>query len=456
MRTTKYPLILVVLLLWAWSPAFAQTPVVNNQAGQVTEFEVNGLKVILKRREAAPTFAGGLFFRGGVLNQTEENAGIENLTLAAATEGGRRFSRQQLRRELSRMGGAPLAGGGSRDYGVISFASTTENFTRVWEIFTDVAVEPTFLPADVERIRQQMLSGLREAETSPDGALQTAQERVVYRGHPYSVSPSGTLRTVSGISVNDLKEYHRGLMQTSRMLLVVVGDIEPEALKTKVTASFGKLPRGEYKENELPPLDFSEPSVDISPRTIQTNYIQGAFAAPALSHPDYYAMRVATTILQQLVYEEVRVKRQLSYAPNAELDNFSANTGKIYVTAVQANEAVRVMREQIDMLRTRLTNEDFIAGMAGQFLTYYYLDQQTNAAQAAELARYELIGGGWRRSLDFLDRMRAVTPQDVQRVSEKYFTNFRFVVIGDPGSVDKKVFLGLEQDPSTKAAATGR
>ena len=431
-------LVICFAALAALQTAAQTTPV--PQTDPVTEFEVNGLKVILKRRDSAPTFAGGLFFRGGVRNQTADKAGIENFALATATEGGQKFSRQQVRRELSRTGGS-LGGASSRDYGVISFVSTRESFDRIWDVFTDTAISPTFAAADVERVRQQIISGLRETETRPDGALIAAQDRMLYSGHPYSVDPMGSIRTIGSITAADLKKYHAGMMQTSRMLLVIVGDITPDELKQKVTASFGKLAVGTYKNEPLPALDFSKGTVDVTPRDVQTNYVQGVFAAPSLSDPDYYAMKVAMTILQQLVFDEVRVKRQLSYAPNAEMSNNAANTAFIYVTATDVDQSVRVMLEQIEMMRTRTTSDEFINGMAGQFLTHYYLDQQTNAAQAKEIAQYELIGGGWRNSSDFLKKMREVKPADIRRVAEKYMKNIRFVVVGNPESVNKEVLL---------------
>jgi predicted Zn-dependent peptidase len=302
-------------------------------------------------------------------------------------------------------------------------------------------VNPAFLQEDVERVRGQILAGLREAQTSPDSALQSLQERVIYAGHPYANDVTGTVGTIGAFTAADLRAYHKNLMQTSRLLLVVVGDIDPNELRTRVASSFGKLPRGEYKEQPLPVLDFSKGTLDITPRTIQTNYVQGIFAAPSLSNPDYFAMRVAATILQQMVYEEVRVKRQLSYAPSADLNNFGANTANIYVTAVDANQAVKVMLDQIEQLKNNEINQEAIDGMAGQFLTNYYLGQETNAAQAGELARYELIGGGWRNTFEFLNRIREVRSADVQAVVRKYMKNIRFVVIGNPQAVDKNVFI---------------
>ena len=74
------------------------------QAAAVTEFDVNGLKVILKRRPSSPTVAGGLFIRGGARNIDEKSAGIENLMLASAIDAGVKMPRATVRRELARLG----------------------------------------------------------------------------------------------------------------------------------------------------------------------------------------------------------------------------------------------------------------------------------------------------------------------------------------------------------------
>ncbi len=431
-----------VIILFA-GIASAQTGKIENiaeQAALVTEFDVNGMKVLVKRRASAPTVSVGLFIRGGARNITEKNAGIENLMLTSAVEAGKRHPRQTVRRELAATGSSIGAGSG-RDFSTISFASTRANFDRIWEIFTDVTINPTFLPEDVERVRSQIIAAERESEISPDGALQALSDRLVFAGHPYANDVSGNLKTLPAFTAADLRAYHQNTMQSSRLLLVVVGDIDADDLKMRITTSFGVLPRGDYKEQPIPAVSFTKNTLDIVPRTIQTNYVQGVFDAPALSSPDYFSMRVATTILQQLVYEEVRVKRNLSYAPNAELNNFAANTANIYVTAVDADQAVKVMLDQVDLLRNQLIREDIIAGMAGQFLTNYYLGQETNAAQTAELARYELIGGGWRNSFEFLNRIREVKPKDIQAVANKYMKNIRFAVIGNPAAIDRSIFL---------------
>ncbi|HEX6623071.1 MAG TPA: pitrilysin family protein [Pyrinomonadaceae bacterium] len=424
----------------ARAAADAQTAkALSDAARLVTEFDVNGLKVLVKRREGSQTVAAGLFIRGGARNITAENAGVEALMLDVATEASTNFPLERMRAELSSMG-TVLTYGINYDYSAISLNSTRANFDRSWEIFTDAALRPSFAPEDFERVKNRIVISRKDDADTPDSYLQQLQAKSAYAGHPYLNDPSGTVESISRLKIEDVRRYHQQMMQTSRLLIVVVGDLDPEQLRRRVEATFGKLPRGDYRAAALPELSFPAQTVEVTPRALPTNYVQGMFVAPALTAPDIYPMRVASTILQSRVFQEVRVRRNLSYAPDAFLRSHGANTGGIYVTAVNANQAVRVMLEEISRLQTTPVSETDLKSTTQHFLTRHYLGQETNAAQAGELAQYELLGGGWRNSAVFLDRLRAVTPQDVQRVAKTYMRNIRFVVLGNPESIDKSAF----------------
>ncbi|HEX8248789.1 MAG TPA: pitrilysin family protein [Pyrinomonadaceae bacterium] len=410
------------------------------QVAQVKEFEVNGLKVLVKRRPLSPTVAAGLFIRGGVKNVTAQNAGVENFMLSAMTEGSKAFPRETLRRELARTGSS-IGSSAGYDFSVVSLASTRQNFDRSWDIFTDIVLNPAFAQADVNLAKDRILTSLRDDTDDPDGFLQVLQNKVIYANHPYGNDPRGTMETVGRTTAEDLRAYHQKTMQTSQLLLVIVGDLDAADLQKRIADSFGKLPKGAYKDQPAGAFNFAEPTLDITTRTLPTNYIQGVFDAPSLASPDFYAMRVATTLLRDRVFEEVRVKRNLSYAPSADMNALGVSTGHIYVTAVDANQAVSLMLNEIKTLKDETVETREISGVTGQFLTTYYVGQETNAAQASELAKYELIGGGWRNAFGFLDKVKQVTPADVQRVSQKYMKNLRFIVLGNPSAINRQIFL---------------
>jgi len=451
MTNGKWFLLSTILCLMTASSALAQTTqtpappdfqsVIARQASLVSEFDVNGLKVLVKRREGSQTVAVQLYIRGGVENVTATNAGVEAFMLNVASEASLSYPRDRMRKELARMG-TVIGESVNYDYSALAMAATRANFDKSFDIFADVAMNPAFTKEDVDLVKTRLIASLSGETDEPDPYLQRLQEKVAYAGHPYLNRPEGTAETISRLTAEDLRAYHKGIMQTSRLLLVIVGDLDPAQLKPRIAATFGKLPRGEYKTPVLPQLAFNASSVEVTSRELPTNYIQGLFTAPPIISPDIYPMYVASSLLRDRVFEEVRVKRNLSYAPDAFLRTQAANIGGIYVTAVDANQAVRVMLNEITRLQREPVSKDDITAVIAQFLTTYYIGQETNAAQAASMAQYELIGGGWRNSLQFLEKLRAVAPADVQRVSQKYMRNIRFVVLGNPSQIDKSAFMG--------------
>jgi len=218
--------------------------------------------------------------------------------------------------------------------------------------------------------------------------------------------------------------------------LVVVGNVSRADIDAKVAAAFGSLPATGGEAVPAAPLGSARANLATVQQALPTNYIIGLYAAPGPSHADYAALRVATRVLTERLFEEVRTKRNLSYAVAAGLGNRVANRGNIYVTAVQPDTTLKVMQTEV----RRLQQDPVPASRLGQtvnvFLTAYLMSQQSNMGQAADLGLWELSGGGWANSRAFRDRLRAVTPADVQRVARTYMKNFSFALIGDPAKLD--------------------
>ena len=98
------------------------------------------------------------------------------------------------------------------------------------------------------------------------------------------------------------------------------------------------------------------------------------------------------------------------------------------------------MLDQINLMQENLLRDEAVERGVNSYLTKYYMEHETNGEQVAELAEYELIGGGWRNSLKLFEKLRQVTSEDIQRVVRKYIRNLQFVVIGDPNAINKEIF----------------
>ncbi len=426
---------LVLSLMVVW-PAGAQAPA---DTGRVTEFDVNGFKVIVKRRPASDTVAVGLFLRGGSSNITEANAGIEALLLSVASEGSTRFPRSEMNAALTGMG-STISSNESNDYSTLALACTRAAFDRSWEIFADAALHPLLLSVDVERDRAALIAAARARLETPEAFLNEIRRRTVFAGHPYRNDPEGTPESLPKITVEDLRAYHKQIMQRSRLLLVIVGDLDPALLRPRIEATFGALPAGETRATATPLLAFDKPSVQVTEHALPSTYFQGVFAGPEFKSPDTDALAIAMAILQDRVFYSVRVKNALAYDPEASNSDFSASYGFVSASSTDVNRAAELMLGEISRLKQEPVANDDLSSVVAQFSTDYYVQIQTSASQAGRIALYEINGGGWRNGEFRLDRLRAVTSGDVQRVARQYMHDLQFIVLGDPTRVNRQAF----------------
>jgi predicted Zn-dependent peptidase len=304
-------------------------------------------------------------------------------------------------------------------------------------------LHPTFPGDEVELVRAQIANQLKARLDNPDAYLQVLANELMYRGHPYALDPAGTVEAIEAIQVADLERWHRERLTKENLLLVVVGNVAREDLEAKIEAAFGSLPATGGSAGTIPSLSSPGATVEVTERELPTNYIRGEFSTPHPGDPDYAAVRVAIDILSDRLNEEVRTKRNLSYAVFAGLSQRRANYGLVYVTAVEPDTTLEVILHEIERMKTEPITAERLAENINVFLTLYWLGQETNMGQAATLGTFELVGDGWENAAEFVRRVRAVTPADIQRVAETYFKDIRFAVIGNPDGIDRTLFTSL-------------
>jgi len=428
-QITKILLILFVILC-----------VSSLSAQDVQSFTVNGLKVIFKQNTANDIISSNLYYKGGVTNLTEDKAGLEALTLVVSTKSSINYPKDKLNAELESMN-TVINTNSNFDFSRISLLCVKQNFAKSWEIFSDIVVNPSFTEEDLILEREKMINNVKQVYDNPDAYLRKLVNNQFYIDHPYSIEVNGTENTLSLFTAGDLKEYHSELMNTSRLLLVVVGNTTKSELESMVKKSFGSLPAGNYTASVPPGIENKEPSIKIVNRELPTIYIQGTYSAPARGTKDGYTMLIANSILRDRVWEEVRTKRSLSYAPSTRYVNNFSNYGAIYVTAVDPDTTIKVMINELERLKNEPISDKDLTNKVRQFITFYYMGNETNQAQANALAFYELAGVGYNEVNEFLTNVNKVTSKDIQDIAQKYMKNLQFVMIGNPESLEIASFM---------------
>jgi zinc protease len=381
-----------------------------------------------------------MYLRGGAASITAANAGIESMMLALADHGTEKYSKDAFA-ALATQTGTEIGSDATVDFSVLTMQGVRQNWDKAWDLFAQAALKPTFPAAEIEIVRGQMVDAARRRSDDPDSYLTYLADSLFYAGHPYAAVVAGTPASLASITRDALAARHKERMTKENLLIVVVGNVSRSDLTSKIQSAFGGLPATGGRAGAVTAITTVTPELVTVQRDLPTNYITGFYAAPSLGDPDYTAFRAATDMLSDRLFEEVRTKRNMTYAVGAGLSTRRSNRGQLYVTAVAPDTTMKVIFSTVKELQTGALDPARVAENANASLTNYLMGQETNMGQASALGLWELSGGGWQNYNRFIESYKRVTAADIQRVARKYMSKARFVVIGDPAKVTRSVLL---------------
>jgi zinc protease len=422
---------------WLTVPALAAP-----QGADVSRYTVAGIPVVHKRIAANDVIAVQLYLRGGSAGLTPATAGIERFIGDAMTHGTTKYSKDEFTARATATGTNVGATAGY-DFTIFSVQAVRQHWNEAWDLFTQAVRYPTFPASELEQIRSQIVNDLRQHKDDPDSHLTEVVDSTLHAGHAYAADPEGSVEAIETIARDDLVRWHQRRLTKANLLIVVVGNVAREDLTARITTAFGSLPTQGGSASAVSPLSSAGSDVLVVNQDLPTNYIMGGFIAPAPSHADFPAMRVAMRVLNERLFEEVRTKRNLSYAVSASMGSRGANRGTLYVTAVNPDTTLKIMLAEVRRLQQEPVPASLLGETVSVFATQYWMAQQTNMGQAGQLGLWEVQGGGWENAARYVQRLRAVSPADVQRVARTWLRNVRFAVIGDSMKVNRALFTSL-------------
>ncbi len=407
----------------------------------VSVHDVDGVRLIHKQVPGNPIVRiVALLDRGSADWTVEAGGSALALALAAAGDGGpASVGRTAYRETLDRLG-ASIGGGTDYDRSTFAMESVRSYWPETFALWSETLCDPGFAEADVERVRERLLTGLRTRLDDPDSAVVLAGRAARYAQHPYAADPSGTEGGLLSLDEAALRDALADATARDRITLVAVGDVASDDLVAALREGLSCLPAtSSPAAPAVPPLGEAAGTEDvvlIERAGLPTNYILGYFPTPPVSDPDFPALEVALSILDHRLFEEVRTKRNLSYAVAAGMATRAANSGYVYVTAADPAQTLEVMFATLDAMIAEPVSEQDLHDQIASYLTGYYIALQSNAAQAGLLAMWDDVGGGLSRATDHIERLRAVTPADVSRVLDTWVRDVRFGVVGSTEAAD--------------------
>jgi len=424
----------------------------------------NGLRVWTVGHRQVPVVAFALLVTTGASADPAGLDGLAAITADMLDEGTGALSAIQIHEAIARLG-AQLETDIGSDAMSLGFTVLARFADRALALLGDVVARPALRDDDFARVRQLRLHRLTQLRDVPSAIADRAFVSLVYGRHPYGHTPIGSERTLTAVTADDVRGFHRRAVRPSAATLIAVGDCDHDAVRRSAEAAFGAWSDA---GDEVSPDDTPWPApakLNVVPRpgAPQSELRIGHVAAPRTT-PDYHALVVANMVLggqfTSRINMNLREEKGFTYGARTSFD-FRRGPGPFVLqvgvqTSATAESIQESIREITEMRGSRPITADELR-LAVAALTRGYARNFETADQigraATQLALYELPDTYFS---EFVPRVEAVTVEGIADALARNLDPARLttVVVGDYGVVGADLArIGLG-DPVVMSAET--
>ncbi|GBL39714.1 uncharacterized zinc protease y4wA [Nitrospirota bacterium] len=392
----------------------------------------NGMKVLLVEAPKAPVVTVQVWYKVGSRNEVMGRAGLSHMLEHMMFKGTVKYPKGTFSRLIRKNGG-------------IDNAFTSQDFTAYFE---NLAADRVELALEMEADRMQgLVLDMKEltterevvkeerrlrTEDDPQGALVEALFAQAYLSHPYHWPVIGWFNDLDAMTLDDLQQHYDTYYSPNNATLIVVGDIKADSLLPAIKQLFEPIPRGP----EPRPIARMEPEQKgerrfLLKRDAQVAFVMMGYRVPNFSSEDSYALDILDSILSHgkssRLYQSLVYEQKSSLAVGAEYSLLQSDPGLFYFYALvspnQKPELVeKSLNREIKRLQTDLPTELELQRAKNQVEASHIFEQDSNFRRAMLLGQAESVGAGWQKIDQFVERIRAVTAKDIQRVARQYLT----------------------------------
>ena len=423
-------------------PALAPTPQLDLPAIQKRALS-NGLAVWLVESHEVPIVQLNVVVRAGAGDDPAGKFGTASLASAMLDEGAGTRSALEIADAVEFLG-ASLTTTSSFDSSAVRLNVPVERLRDALPLLADVTLRPTFPTMDLERLRQERLTALLQARDDPASIAPMAFSRIVFGAmHRYGTGAVGAEASLKLLSTGDLSAFHAAYYQPANAVVVVVGDIRPDAVLPELERHFGG-----WKASAAPARRAPVPAapqvarggiyIVDKPEAEQSQIRIGWVGVPR-STPDYFPLLVLNTILggsfTSRLNQNLREEHGYAYGAGSSFDMRLSAGPFVAAAGVQTDKTAESVREFFNEL-TKIVEPigaDEIAKARNYIALGFPAEFESSAdlsRQLEELIVYQLPDDYFER---YIANVQAITADAVQKVAKTYIQPARFavVVVGD-------------------------
>ncbi len=451
-------LLSVLLLLAAAPPASAQFPSTPPAPSEPRPFDIpegrtfaldNGIDVTLVPYGELPKANVYAVVRTGNVDEGPGQTSLADLAIGMLTEGTTTRSAEAIARQAADMGGSVSAGAGL-DQTFVTGRVLSEFTPDLVRLVGDVLQNPAFAQDAFARIQRDAVRSAAVGRSQPGTVARAAFNRALYGQHPYAAVILPDPAQIESATVADAESFYRSNVVPERTRIYVVGRFDEAAVEAAVRTAFG-----DWQTDLGAPMRPAPPQavggarvllVD-QPGAAQSNVVVGLPTVDP-SNPDYVALQVTNALLGgsfgSRITRNIREDKGYTYSPGSGVSSrfrtayWAENAA---VVTESTGPAIREILYEIDSLATNVPDADELRGIQNYLAGTFVLQNSSAGGIASFLSFLDLHGLGRDYLEEYAQRVYAVTPDDVSRVTREYIRgdDLTIVVVGDRSLVEEQL-----------------
>ncbi|UKL14206.1 M16 family metallopeptidase [Dissulfurimicrobium hydrothermale] len=389
----------------------------------------NGLTAVIKETDRAPVAAVQVWVRAGSSYETDREAGITHLIEHMIFKGTKKRGRGELARAIESIGGS-INAYTSLDYTVYHCEVPSRFLGEAIDVLSDAVLNSNFEPDELAREKDVVLEEMKMRKDMPTSALFDLLMETSYEKYPYRRPVIGFVKTVKSFTRQDIMDYMAKRYRPENIHVVIAGNVNTREAARYVRNAFKTLKTSREKAD----MDVIEPLQDAPRAAVKTmdiheGHLAIAFSgAPGFNDPRAPVLDVLAALLgggnSSRLNRSIKEDKQLVY----QIDS-SAFTplgpGLFEVTAILAPEKTRdaltAILTDIYRLRTEAVGQEELNRAKIQVETDFIYAQETMEGEAQKLGLFETMAGDPSAQTTYLERVKSITPRDIQRVATDIF-----------------------------------
>lgn len=385
-----------------------------------------------------------LRFLGGASLDDPARLGAVNLMAGLLEEGAGQMTAQDFATARDALAAGMRFSAGD-DAVSVSARMLTENRDAAAELLRKALVEPRFDADALERVRGQVLAGLRADQRDPQAIAGQLFDRIAFGDHPYGLPDDGTEASVAALTRDDIVAAHRAALARDRVFVAAVGDIDAAALGLLLDRLLGDLPE---TGAPLPERATAALAGGVTVERFEGPQSVVVFGQPGIprNDPDFLTAVVVNEVfggggLTSRLMREVRERRGLTYGVYAAPSSGAFGetlTGRLATANATVGEAVAVLRDEWRRVAEEGLTAEELDTIKAYMTGSYALRFDGNANIARILVGMQMQGLPVDYPLTRNDQVRAITLDEANRVARRLYdpASLTFVVVGQPEGLE--------------------